>query len=79
MWTLVAKDNPDDIPSLDLFGVVQAHRTFSNHFISETERCIESSYKSSGWFDCAEPYTCTLVKVSFGGEGEGLCRLSQNL
>ena len=35
-----------------LFGVVQAHRTFSNHIITEIARCLEFCHMSSGWFDC---------------------------
>ena len=37
------------------FGVVQAHRTFSNHIIAEIPRSVEFYYMSSGWFDYTEP------------------------
>ena len=38
-----------------LFGVVQAHRTFPNHIITEIAKCVEFCHMSSGWFDLTEP------------------------
>ena len=32
-----------------------AHRTFSNHIITEIARCVEFCHMSSGWFDHTEP------------------------
>ena len=49
-----------------LFGVVQAHRTFPNHIITEIARCVEFCHMSSGWFDCTEP---SLSTSSLGKQG----------
>ena len=37
------------------FGVVQAHRTFSNHIIAEIPRSVEFYDRSLGWFAYTEP------------------------
>ena len=42
--------------------MVQAHRIFSNHIITEIARCVEFFHMSSGWFDCTEPSLSTSLQ-----------------
>ena len=54
---------------MHLFGVVQAHPTFSNHIITEIARCLEFCHMSSGWFDCTEPSLSTSLQRQQGMQG----------
>ena len=47
---------------MHLFGVVQAHRTSSNHIITKIARCVEFCHMSSGWFDRTEHYLSTSLQ-----------------
>ena len=49
-----------------LFGVVQAHRTSSNHIITKIARCVEFCHMSSGWFDHTEPSLSTSLQGKQG-------------
>ena len=42
---------------VDAFGVVQVHRTFSNHSSAELTRCVEVFHRRSAWFDSSLPTT----------------------
>ena len=48
------------------FGVVQAHRTSSNHIIAELARCVEVFYMSSGWLDYTAPSLATSLQGKQG-------------
>ena len=52
-----------------LFGVVQAHRTSSNHIITKIGRCVEFCHISSGWFNCTEPSLSTSLQGKQGMQG----------
>ena len=54
---------------MHLFWVVQAHRIFSNHIITEIARCVEFCHMSSGWFDCTEPSLSTSLQRQQGMQG----------
>ena len=54
---------------MHLFGVVQAHRTFSNHIITVIARCLEFCHMSSGWFDHTEPSLSTSLQGKQGVQG----------
>ena len=49
--------------SSGLFKHIEPRRTFSNHIITEIERCVEFS---SGWFDCTEPSLSTSLQGKQG-------------
>ena len=49
-----------------LYGVVQAHRTSSNHIFTKIASCVEFCHMNSGWFDCTEP---SLSTSSLGKQG----------
>ena len=51
------------------FGVVRLYRTFSNHIITELQRCVEFFHMSSGWFDCTEPSVTTSLQWKQGVQG----------
>ena len=53
----------------DDLGVVQAHRTSSNHIITEIARCVEFFHMTSGWFDCTEPSLTTSLQGKQGVQG----------
>ena len=50
-------------------GVVQAHRTSSNHNSTELARCGEVCHMRSGWFDCTEPSLSTSLQGKQGVQG----------
>ena len=54
---------------MHLFGVVQAHRTSSNHIITEIASCVEFCHMNSGWFDCTEPSLSTSLQGKQGMQG----------
>ena len=51
------------------FGVVRLYRTFSNHIITELQRCVAFFHLSSGWFDCTEPSVTTSLQGKQGVQG----------
>ena len=52
-----------------LFGVVQEHRTSSNHIITEIAKCVNFCHMSSGWFDHTEPSLSTSLQGKQGVQG----------
>ena len=51
------------------FKHIEPHRTYSNHNITEIERCGEVCHMSSGWFDCTEPSLSTSLQGKQGVQG----------
>ena len=51
------------------FKHIEPRRTFSNHIITETARCVEFCHMSSGWFDCTEPSLSTSLQRQQGMQG----------
>ena len=49
--------------------VSEPHRTYTNHIITEIARCVEVYHRSSGWFDCTEPFLCTSLQGKQGVQG----------
>ena len=42
-----------------VFKCIEPPRTFLNYIIAVSTRCVEFFHKSSGWFDCTEPFLTT--------------------
>ena len=49
--------------------LVRAHRTSSNHIMTEIAGRVEFFQMSSGWFDCTEPSLTTSLQGKQGVQG----------
>ena len=51
------------------FKRIEPPRTFANHIITKTARCVEFCHMSSGWFDCTEPSLSSSLQGQQGMQG----------